>query len=157
MTPARRCPPCWAIGLLPGLLYGLMLMPSGAALAAGAAATASAVVLVPVSVNAWLGVPVSVLELLLAQDAPPGPATGALVPRVASPTTSALLRPLPVWVATAVEGRQAFGVDIVPAAGTALLARGPAAAVSVASGSAGVPGGNVGEADGPLVITVAFN
>ncbi|WP_457422057.1 hypothetical protein [Roseateles sp. P5_E7] len=145
MTTARHCALCAAAGLLCGLTP---LMP---AFAASTTAQAGATVVLPASVNAWLGVPVSVQDLLLAQDAPAGPATGGLVPRVASASTPAILRALPVWIGAAIESRQAFGIDIVPAAGASLLARGPAAAVSVASAATG------GDGEAPLVITVAFN
>lgn len=148
MTTARQyklSALCAAAGLL------CSLTPRAPALAASATAQAGAVVVLPASVNAWLGVPVSVQDLLLAQAAPAGPATGALVPRVASAMPPALLRALPVWIAAAVESRQAFGIDTVSAAGAALLPRGPAAAVSVASAATG------GDGEAPLVITVAFN
>lgn len=148
MTTARHT----TLGTTAALLCSLM--PAGPAVGASATTQASAAVIVPVTVTAWLGVPVSVQDLLLAQDAPAGPATGALVPRVASATTPASLRALPVWIAAAVESRQAFGVDIVPTTGAALLARGPAAAVSVA---AATPTGDGGDGEAPLVIIVAFN
>lgn len=148
MRSAHPCALCAAVGLL------CALTPLAPALAASASAHAGAVVVTPVVVNDWLGVPVSVQDLLLAQDAPAGPATGALVPRVASATTPSALRALPVWIASAVESRQAFGTEIVGATGSALLPAGPAAAVSLASTSTG---GTGTEADGPLVITIAFN
>ncbi|WP_457349826.1 hypothetical protein [Roseateles sp. P5_D6] len=154
MTTARRFP-VRCLRATSALLCTLCtLWPLPSALAASAAAQASAAVIVPVAVRAWLGVPVSVQDLLLARDAPAGPATGDLVVRVASGTTPAILRALPLWIGSAVESRQAFGVDIVPAASAALLARGPAAAVSVA---AALPAGEGGDGEGPLVITVAFN
>ena len=147
MTSARHCTLC-AAGLL------CALMPPDAARAASAAAQASAMVVEAVPVRAWLGVPVSVQDLLLAQSAPAGPATGGLVPRVPGATPPAVLRALPTWFAGAVEARQAFGMEIASSAGAALLPRGPAAAVSVA---AAAPQGGNGEGDWPLVITVAFN
>ena len=119
------------------------------ALAATATAQASATVVVPAPVNDWLGVPVSVQDLLLAQNAPAGPATGNLVPHVPGATIPAILRLPPAWIASAVDSRQGFGIDF--AAGAALLPRGPAAAVSVAAAGTG------GDGDAPLVITVAFN
>jgi len=125
-------------------LYALAWCALAASPAGAATATASAAVVVPVPVEAWLGVPVAVQDLLLAQGAPAGPATGALVPRVPGATTPAALLALPAWITAAVESRQAFGMEI---AGSALLPRGPAAAVSVASA----------EGEAPLVITVAFN
>ena len=144
MTRAS-CVLCAAAGLL------CALTPLAPALAATASAQASAVVVVPVAVSAWLGVPINVQDLLLAQNAPVGPATGALVPRVASATTPAELRALPQWITAAVESRQVFGMEMITATGSALLPRGPAAAVSLASGGTG----DVGET--PLIITVAFN
>ncbi|HEY8876426.1 MAG TPA: hypothetical protein VIN03_02610 [Roseateles sp.] len=144
----RRVPPCAlcaAIGLL------CAFTPLAPALAASASAQAGAVVVAPVVVSDWLGVPVSVQDLFLAQNAPAGPATGALVPRVPSATTPAVLRAMPVWIASAVESRQAFGTEIVAATGSALLPAGPAAAVSLASNGPG------GDNEGPLVITIAFN
>lgn len=148
MTKTAPHPARCALRAAVGLLCGLT--PLAPALGASATAQASASVVVPVQVNAWLGVPVSVQDLLLAQSAPAGPATGALVARVASATTPTLLRALPLWIAAAVETRQAFGSDIVPAASAAVLAQGPAAAVSIAEAGSG--GGEM-----PLVITVAFN
>jgi len=126
---------------------GLLCTP---ALAATSSAQAGATVIVPAPVNAWLGVPVSVQDLLLAHDAPSGPATGDLVTRVLSPTTPAQLLARPAWIAQTLDARQAFGIDTVPAAAAALLPRGPAAAVSVAAAGGG-------DGDAPLVITVAFN
>ncbi|MGM9480992.1 hypothetical protein ACS5PN_07360 [Roseateles sp. NT4] len=146
MTSAS-CALCAAAGLL------CTLTPLAPALAATAAAQASATVVVPVTVNAWLGVPISVQDLLLARDAPAGPATGALVPRVVSATTPAALRALPAWITAAVESRQAFGTEIIAATGSALLPRGPAAAISI--GAAGSDADGDGEP--PLIITVAFN
>jgi hypothetical protein len=148
MRSARLCASCAAVGLL------CALAPPAPALAASASARASAVVVTPVVVNDWLGVPVSVQDLLLAQEAPASPATGALVPRVTSPTTPAALRALPAWIAAAVESRQPFGTEIVAATGSALLPAGPAAAVSLASGGSDGAGD---EAEGPLIITIAFN
>lgn len=145
MTTARHYAWCATAGLLCGLT------PWMPAFAASTTVQASATVVLPASVNAWLGVPVSVEALLLAQNAAAGPATGALVPRVASGTTPAVLRALPLWIAAAVETRQPFGIDTVPAPGAALLASGPAAAVSVGAGGTG------GDGEAPLVITVAFN
>lgn len=137
--------------------YALLLctlLPLGPVLAASATAQASAMVVEAVPVRAWLGVPVSVQDLLLTQNAPAGPATGALVPRVPSALPPAVLRALPAWFAGAIEARQAFGMDIGSSAGAALLPRGPAAAVSVA---AATPLGDNGDGDAPLVIIVAFN
>lgn len=144
MTTARQLALRAAAGLLCALL------PLASALAATASAQAGATVIVPVPVNAWLGAPVSVQDLLLAHDAPPGPATGDLVTRVPSPTTPAQLLARPAWIAQTLDGRQAFGIDSVPPAAAALLPRGPAAAVSVAAADGG-------DGDAPLVITVAFN
>ena len=144
MTSAS-CALCAAAGLL------CALTPLAPALAATASAQASAVVVVPVAVSAWLGVPINVQELLLAQDGPAGPATGAQVPRVASAVPPAALRALPVWITAAVESRQAFGTEIVAATGSALLPAGPAAAVSLASAASG------NDDEPPLIITVAFN
>ncbi|MDR7268175.1 di/tricarboxylate transporter [Pelomonas saccharophila] len=144
MTSAS-CALCAAAGLL------CALTPLAPALAATASAQASAVVVVPVAVSAWLGVPINVQDLLLAQNAPAGPGTGALVPRVVSATTPTVLRALPIWIAAAVESRQAFGMEMVAATGSALPPRGPAAAISFGAA------GNDGDGEPPLTITVAFN
>lgn len=144
MTRAS-CALCAAAGLL------CALTPLAPAFAASASAQASAMVVVPVAVSAWLGVPVNVQDLLLAHDAPAGPATGALVPRVPSAIPPTALRALPAWITAAVESRQAFGMEIIAASGSALLPRGPAAAISFGAA------GGAGEDEPPLVITVAFN
>jgi len=134
------------LSLALGLLGGL----PAPTLAAGAAARASVNVVEAVRVNAWLGVPVSVQDLLLAQNAPAGPGTGALVPRVPGPTPPAALRLLPPWITGALDARESFGIDLVPAPDAAMLPRGLAAAVSAEAVDAGDGGP-------PLVITVAFN
>ncbi len=144
MTRAS-CALCAAAGLL------CAFTPLVPALAATSSAQASATVVVPVTVTAWLGVPINVQDLLRAQDAPAGPATGALVPRIVSPTTPAALRALPLWITAAMESRQAFGMEIVAATGSALLPGGPAAAISFGAA------GSDGDDEPPLVITVAFN
>lgn len=130
-------------------LFCAPLAPESA-LAESAAAHASATIVLPASVNAWLSVPVSVDALLQARDLPAGPATGALVPRAPAapppaPNTS------PQGVAAAVERRQAVGMSIGSPAAATLSPSGPAVAVSVAADS----GSDRGEA--PMVITVAFN
>lgn len=131
---------------------GLALLGGAAApaTAAGALAQAGAHVVEAVPVSAWLGVPVSVQDLLGALDAPAGPATGGLVARVPGPPPP-LPRLLPPRVDGALESRQSFGIDALPSAGAALLPRGPAAAVSIAAAA------GAGDAAGPLVITIAFN
>lgn len=101
----------------------------------------------PVTVRAWLGVPVSVQGLLLAQQSPTGPAIGALVPRVPATGAPPDAPRVPLaWIADVLEARTAFAIDMVPGAG--LLPRGPAATITAASN---------GDAETPLVITVAFN
>ncbi|MGQ3050153.1 MAG: hypothetical protein ACT6S0_00065 [Roseateles sp.] len=127
------------------------LLAPGAALAAAAAARASATVVLPASVNAWLGVPVSVEALLQGRDLPAGPATGALVPR--SPAAPPpVLDASPQGIAAAIDGSQAAGMDAAAAAAATLSPSGPAVAVSVAADS-----GASGRREAPLVITVAFN
>lgn len=123
------------------------LVGANAAQAAGASAQASATVLEPVMVRAWLGVPVSVQDLLAAQQSPAGPMIGALVPRVpaADPPPTAPRVPL-AWIADVIEARTAFAIDMVPGAG--LLPAGPAATITAAAN---------GDGETPLVITVAFN
>ncbi len=115
--------------------------------AASASAQASATVLEPVAVAAWLGVPVSVQDLLAARQSPAGPMVGARVPRV----PEALPPPSPprvslAWIADVIEARTAFAIDMVPGAG--LLPAGPAATITAAAN---------GDGETPLVITVAFN
>jgi hypothetical protein len=152
---------------IPTLGLALGLLGSPPALAAGATARASATVVEAVKVNAWLGVPVNVQDLLLAANAPAGPGTGALVPRLPGPLPPEAGCPWlpeaqrppppevqclrPTWIASALDARQAFGIDSVPSPEAALLPRGLAAAVSAAAGDSGGDGGP------PLVITVAFN
>lgn len=117
------------------------------AAAASAGAQASATVLEPVTLNAWLGVPVSVQDLLAARQSPAGPMVGALVPRV--PAAGAPPSPPRVplaWIADVIEARTAFAIDMVPGAG--LLPAGPAATITAATS---------GDGETPLVITVAFN
>ena len=126
------------------LLAGVLLVADAAP---GATARASATVLEPVVVRSWLGVPVSVQELLSAHHAPAGPATGDLVPalpQVGAPPPQPL-RPVQL-IAAAVESRTPFGIDIMQDA--SVLARGPAAAVSAEP---------LAHDNSPLVITVAFN
>ncbi|MEO6280632.1 hypothetical protein [Roseateles sp.] len=121
------------------------------ALAATGAARASAAVVEAVPINTWLGLAVSVQDLLRAQQAPAGPATGALVPRVPTGNPPSSMRLLPAWFAAALDAKSSFAIDIVPSAGSALLPRGMAAAVSAFAAATG------GDGDAPLVITVAFN
>ncbi|MBI3349287.1 MAG: hypothetical protein HY020_19010 [Burkholderiales bacterium] len=139
--------PVFCRSVLPALLWALVSAPPAGA--ASATAQAGAAVIEPVTVVAWLGVPISVQDLLLALDASAGPATGARVARVPGASPPASLRALPLWIAGALEARQAFGIDMVAAAATALLPRGPAAAVSAAATG--------GDGEGPLIVTVAFN
>jgi hypothetical protein len=128
-------------------LLSMLLVAADAARSGDALARASASVVEPVAVTAWLGAPVSVQDLLQARDAPAGPATGALVPRVPATGTPPLPPRLPMaLIVGAVESRSAFGLDLAQDAG--LLARGPAASVIAAPDHAG---------DSPLVITVSFN
>lgn len=130
----------------------LALLASAPAPVTAASATAQAGVNVvdAVPVSAWLGAPVSVQALLIALDAPAGTSTGALVSRLPG-LLPPVQRPMQLRIDGAVESRQPFGIDTVPSPGAALLPRGPAAAVSIASADAG------GDAVGPLVIIIAFN
>ncbi len=142
-TATRRLRPsrtAAAVALLCGLLA------TGPVPAASATGQASAAVVLPVPVNAWLGTPVSVQDLLLAQDAPAGPATGSLVPQVPAVAAPLQTRMPPAWIADVLDGRAAFSIDMVPGAG--LLPQGPAASISAAAHSDGQT---------PLTITVAFN
>lgn len=135
----------WRVGAL--ALLGALLVAADAARSGSALAQAGARVVEPVAITAWLGTPVSVQDLLLARDAPAGPATGDLVPRTPAAGPPPLLPRLPAaTILGAVESRTPFAVDM--AQSPALLARGPAAAVSAAADHDG---------DSPLVITVAFN
>jgi hypothetical protein len=128
---------------LPALAGVLMAADANPAATAHAAVT----VLEPVTVNAWLGVPVGVYDLLLARDGPAGPATGDLVTHVPETGAPPPLARLPAaLVDSIVASRTPFSVDFAQDA--ALLARGPAAAISAAVDSDG---------SSPLVITVAFN
>lgn len=128
-------------------LLSTLLVAADAARGSGALARASATVVEPVAVTAWLGAPVSVQDLLAARDAPAGPATGSLVPRVPANAAPPLPPRLPMaLILGAVESRAAFGLDLALDPG--LLARGPAAAVVAAPEHDG---------DSPLVITVSFN
>ncbi|MDR7331857.1 hypothetical protein [Roseateles asaccharophilus] len=136
--------PLWRVGL-PALLA--LLLAADAARSGSAMAQASARVVEPVAITAWLGTPVSVQDLLLARDAPAGPATGDLVPRMPAASPPPPLPRLPAaTILGAVESRSPFAIDMAQSAGS--LARGPAAAVSAAADHDG---------DSPLVITVAFN
>lgn len=116
------------------------------ATAASASAQASATVLQPVTVSAWLGVPVSVQDLLAARQSPAGPMVGALVPRVPEAAPPSPPRVPLAWIADVIEARTAFAIDMVPGAG--LLPAGPAATITAATS---------GDGETPLVITVAFN
>lgn len=128
-------------------LLSVLLVAADAARSSDARAQASANVVEPVAISAWLGAPVSVQDLLQVRDAPAGPATGALVPRLPAVSPPAPLPRLPAaLILGALESRAPFAVDMAQSAG--LLARGPAAAVSAAADHDG---------DSPLVITVAFN
>ncbi len=128
-------------------LLSMLLVAADAARSSDALARASATVVEPVAVTAWLGAPVSVHDLLAARDGPAGPATGALVPRVPANTAPPLPPRLPTaLILGAVESRSAFGLDLLQDA--SLLARGPAAALIAAPDHDG---------DSPLVITVSFN
>lgn len=130
--------------LLP-LAWGLAA--ADAAPAASGIAQASATVVQPVTVSDWLGAPVSVQDLLLAQQSPAGPMLGALVPRVATAAATPTPTRVPLaWIAEVLEARTAFSVDMVPGAG--LLPAGPAATITAAAN---------GDGETPLVITVAFN
>lgn len=146
--PTLQHPARAALLALLGMAAASPLTP---ALAAGAMARASAVVVEAVPVNAWLGNPVSVQDLLLALNAPAGPGTGALVPRLVVTAPPTAWRLLPGWIAGALDARAAFGIDSVPAPAAALLPPGLAASVSAFSATTG------GDGDAPLVITVAFN
>lgn len=115
--------------------------------APGALARASATVVEPVVVNAWLGTPASVQQWLVARDAPAGPAAGNQVLRAPDASAPPPEPRLPAaQIDAAVASRAPFAIDMMASAG--LLARGPAAAVSAED-----------DADGEtaLVITVAFN
>ncbi|MFN3304910.1 MAG: hypothetical protein ACK44A_14485 [Roseateles sp.] len=128
-------------------LLSTLLVAADADRSSGAVAQARATVVEPVAVTAWLGAPVSVQDLLAARDAPAGPATGNLVPRVPAQAAPPLPPRLPMAVILgAVESRSTFGLDLALDPG--LLARGPAAAVIAAPDHDG---------DSPLVITVSFN
>lgn len=142
-----KTPSTPALGALSLALLGSAPAP---VTAASAIAQAGANVVEAVPVSAWLGAPVSVEALLSMLDAPAGPGTGGLVSRVPGPPPP-MPRLLPLRIDGAVESRQPFGVDAVPSPGAALLPRGPAAAVSIASAGAG------GDIAGPLVIIIAFN
>lgn len=139
MTSSRR--------LLPVVLWVLVSTPPAGAASATAQAGANVVEAVPVI--AWLGVPISVQDLLLALNAPAGPGTGARVARVPGAAAPTSPRTLPIWFTGALEARQAFGIDMAATGGAALLPRGPAAAVSAAATG--------GDGEGPLIVTVAFN
>lgn len=139
------------VWLLPALIT-----VEASAHAANAAAQAQAVIVEPASVvGTALSAPVSVQDLLqLILDAPAGPATGALVPRINSPAAPGGARLVPLRLAGALDSRQAFGVDLVAGADAARLSAGLAAAVTAMPADASAPDQDGGP---PLVITVAFN